>query len=115
MTPVLEQSLTALEEANRVRLARAERKRQVYALSFGEGKDEVARIILEGDPLWDRVPVEYVLKMPKRAGNMFVDRVCREAQVSRDKRLGSFTVRQRVALANVVSGSVTHEWVRENF
>lgn len=115
MTPVLEQSMEALAIANQVRWQRAERRRQIAALSFGEGKDEIARLICDPPDLWRTASLEYVLKMPRRAGDKFVARMCRGAGVSLDKRLGSLTVRQRLSLASLVSASVVHDYVRENF
>ena len=109
------QHLSALESANRVRLARTERKRQIAALTYADGKDQVAAMICDPPDLWLTASLEYVLRMPQRAGWSFVARMCRGAGVSQDRRLGSLTVRQRLALANQVSASVVHEFVRENF
>jgi hypothetical protein len=93
-----EQHLRALAHANRVRLARAEMKRQVAS---GElAAEEVIRTCP-----WEAesMSISDLLMSQKRWGRARCRRLLLSIGVPENKRMGTLTDRQRVALAGVLS------------
>lgn len=88
------QHLKALEQANRVRLARAELKRQVAA------EETTAADVILGCP-WQAASMDIsdLLMSQRRWGRERCRRLLRALDLSENKQIGSLTPRQRTALA----------------
>jgi hypothetical protein len=91
------QRLQALEQANRVRLARAELKRRVAAGQLG-----AAEVILAMP--WETVsmPVAELLTSQRRWGAERSRRCLGLLQIPENKHIGTMTERQRRALAGAL-------------
>ena len=94
------QHLQALEHANRVRLARAELKRQVAA-----GKVMVADVVVEAPWEARSMEVSELLMSQKRWGRERCRRLLLSIGIPENKPIGKLTERQRLALAAVLSGT----------
>ena len=94
------QHLQALEHANRVRLARAELKRQVAA-----GRVMVADVVVEAPWQARSMEVSELLMSQKRWGRERCRRLLLSIGVPENKPIGKLTERQRLALAAVLSGT----------
>lgn len=94
-----QQHLRALELANRVRLARAQLKREVAA-----GALTAAEVIL--DCPWEAhsMSVSDLLMSQKRWGRARCRRLLNSIGVPEGKEIGTLTERQRRALASVLRG-----------
>src|SRR3954469_5023598 len=93
------QHMQALAQANRVRLARAELKRQV-----AEGEASVAQIVL--DCPWEAESMEIadLLMSQHRWGRSRCRRFLTSIPMTETKTIGSMTMRQRNELAARLSG-----------
>jgi len=89
-----QQHLQALEHANRVRLARAEMKRQV-----AEGDLSAADIVLSCPWPARSMPISTLLTSQKRWGSARCRRILVSIGVAENKPVGALTERQRNALA----------------
>jgi hypothetical protein len=94
--------MRALAQANRVRLARAELKRQV-----GEGECTAAEVVL-GCP-WEAesMAIDDLLMSQKRWGRTRCRRFLQSIQIPESKTIGSLTQRQRQELATRLTGRTT--------
>lgn len=90
-----QQHLKALEQANRVRLARAELKRSVRA-----GALSASEVILSNPWEADRMEVSDLLTSQKRWGRERSRRLLMPAGIPENKHIGTLTDRQRTALAD---------------
>src|SRR3954453_9706936 len=92
------QHLKALEQANRVRLARAELKRQVAA-----GETTAAEVVLECP--WEASSMELsdLLMSQRRWGRARCRRLLLSLGLPENKHIGTLTPRQRRALVEVLS------------
>src|SRR3954470_2926620 len=88
------QHMRALEQANRVRLARAELKRQV-----AEGEATVAEIVLECPWEAASMTIADLLMSQHRWGRSRCRRFLTSIQMTETKTIGSMTMRQRKELA----------------
>jgi hypothetical protein len=93
------QHMRALEQANRVRLARAELKREV-----AEGIRSVAEIVLECPWEAESMVVADLLMSQHRWGRTRCRRFLASIPMSETKTIGSMTERQRRALAARMRG-----------
>jgi hypothetical protein len=93
-----EQHLRALEYANRVRLARAQMKRQVAA-----GELPAAEVVLECPWQAHTMSISDLLMSQKRWGRTRCRRLLVSLGVPENKQVGTLTERQRVALAAVLA------------
>lgn len=93
------QHLQALEYANRVRLARAELKRQVAA-----DETSVARVVLDSPWEAESMEISHLLMSQRRWGRARCRRLLVSLGLPENKQVGTLTERQRVALAAVLSG-----------
>jgi hypothetical protein len=93
------QHLRALEHANRVRLARADLKRQI-----GRGEASAADIVAE--PPWQAasMTISDLLMSQPRWGHTRCRRVLIGMGISETKPVGKLTERQRGAIAEVLRG-----------
>jgi hypothetical protein len=89
------QHMRALAQANRVRLARAELKRQV-----GEGECTVAEVVLECPWEAESMTIDDLLMSQRRWGRTRCKRFLSAIQISESKTIGSLTQRQRQELAD---------------
>src|ERR671934_1117274 len=98
-TPTAPQHMRALAQANRVRLARAELKRQV-----AEGETSVADVVL-GCP-WEAesMTISDLLMSQHRWGRTRCRRFLASIPMTETKTIGSMTQRQRHALAALLRG-----------
>jgi hypothetical protein len=96
--------MRALAQANRVRLARAELKRQV-----GDGEITVAEVVL-GCP-WEAesMAIADLLMSQHRWGRTRCRRFLATIPMSETKTVGTMTDRQRRALAAMLGGAPTEE------
>jgi hypothetical protein len=92
------QHLRALERANRVRLARADLKRKVAA-----GDLTAADIILSSPWQADSMAVSELLMSQRRWGRTRCRRLLTSLGVPENKRIGTLTQRQRIALAAMLT------------
>jgi hypothetical protein len=96
------QHMRALELANRVRLARAELKRQV-----ADGEVSVAEIVLECPWEAESMKISDLLTSQHRWGLTRCRRFLAHIPMPENKTVGSMTERQRRALALALSGELT--------
>jgi len=96
------QHLNALRYANRVRLARAELKRQVAT-----GELAAAEVIVECPWEAESMSISDLLMSQRRWGHARSRRVLVSIGVSENKQIGSLTERQRVELATALTGSAS--------
>lgn len=94
-----QQHLRALQEANRVRLARAEMKREIAA-----GDLAAADVILSCPWQAESMSISQVLMSQKRWGRARCRRLLLSIGVPENKAVGTLTERQRVALAGMLRG-----------
>jgi hypothetical protein len=93
------QHMRALAQANRVRLARAELKRQV-----AEGETSVAEIVLERPWEAESMSIADLLMSQHRWGRTRCRRFLASIPMVETKTIGSMTDRQRNELARRLSG-----------
>ena len=96
------QHMQALAQANRVRLARAELKRQV-----AEGELSVADVVLECPWEAESMAISDLLMSQHRWGRTRCRRFLAAISMSETKTVGSMTDRQRRALAARLGGETT--------
>lgn len=95
-----QQHLRALREANRVRLARAEMKREIAA-----GNLTAAEVILACPWQAHSMSISDLLMSQKRWGRARCKRLLTSIGVPENKPVGTLTERQRVALAAVLNAN----------
>jgi hypothetical protein len=93
------QHMRALAQANRVRLARAELKRQV-----AEGETSVADVVLSCPWEAESMTISDLLMSQHRWGRTRCRRFLASIPMSETKTIGSMTDRQRRALAALLGG-----------
>ena len=93
-----QQHLRALEHANRVRLARAQLKRQI-----GAGETSVAEVALACPWEAHSMSISDLLMSQKRWGRARCRRLLPTVSVPENKPVGTLTERQRLALVGVLS------------
>jgi len=93
------QHMRALAQANRVRLARAELKRQV-----SEGETSVGEVVLECPWEAESMTISDLLMSQHRWGRTRCRRFLASIPMSETKTIGSMTDRQRRALASTLAG-----------
>ena len=96
--PAAPQHMRALAQANRVRLARAELKRQV-----AEGDATVADIVLQCPWEAERMAIADLLVSQHRWGRERCRRFLQPMKMSETKTIGSMTQRQREELVQRLS------------
>ena len=96
-----QQRFKALHRANRVRLARAEMKQRICA-----GALSAAEVILECSWQAENMSVSDILISQKRWGVTRSRRLLLSVGIPEDKRVGTLTERQRVALVRALGGTV---------
>jgi hypothetical protein len=97
-----QQHLRALEHANRVRLARAVMKRHVAA-----GELSAAEVILTCPWQAHSMDISDLLMSQKRWGRARCRRLLLSIGVPENKKIGTLTERQRLALATVLAPAPT--------
>jgi hypothetical protein len=100
-TALAPQHMRALQQANRVRLARAELKRQVT-----EGETSVADVVLECPWEAESMAIADLLMSQHRWGRTRCRRFLASIPMSETKTVGSMTDRQRHALAARLRGDI---------
>ncbi len=98
-TPPGPQRLRALEHANTIRLARAELKRRI-----AEGEVSAADVILQCPDAAQRWTVSELLLSQRRWGSTRCRKFLERNGVSEIKLIGALTERQRLLLAEQLSG-----------
>jgi hypothetical protein len=93
------QHMRALAQANRVRLARAELKKQV-----AEGAASVAEVVLECPWQAESMTISDLLMSQHRWGRTRCRRFLSSIPMSETKTIGTMTERQRHALAGLLAG-----------
>jgi hypothetical protein len=93
------QHMRALAQANRVRLARAELKRQV-----AEGETSVADVVLSCPWEAESMTISDLLMSQHRWGRTRCRRFLASIPMLETKTIGSMTERQRHALAGMLAG-----------
>jgi hypothetical protein len=101
-TPPAPQHMRALARANRVRLARAELKRQV-----AEGETTVADVLLDCPWEAESMSISDLLMSQHRWGRTRCRRFLASIPMSETKTVGSMTERQRRALAAKLRGDAS--------
>ena len=96
-----EQRLEALHRANRVRFARARLKQRICA-----GALSAAEVILECPWQAENMSVSDILTSQKRWGETRCRRLLTSVGIPEDKRVGTLTERQRVALVKALGGKL---------
>jgi hypothetical protein len=96
--------MRALAQANRVRLARAELKRQV-----SDGERSVADVVLEAPWGAESMTIADLLMSQHRWGRTRCRRFLASVPMSETKTIGSMTERQRRALAARLEGDEAAE------
>jgi len=100
-SPQAPQHMQALEHANRVRLARAELKREI-------GRGEVAAATVIRDCPWETesMTLAELLTSQRRWGRTRARKFLLALAMSENKRLGTLTDRQRLLLSNELEAKV---------
>ena len=98
--------MRALAQANRVRLARAELKRQV-----AEGELTVSDVVLNCPWEAESMAISDLLMSQHRWGRTRCRRFLSSIPMSETKTIGSMTVRQRNALAAMLGGEAAENVV----
>ncbi len=98
VAPAGPQYMRALERANKVRLARAELKREIAT-----GEVNVAEVILECPWEADSMAVADLLMSQRRWGQSRCRKFLAQIPMSEKKTVGSMTERQRLTLAGLLS------------
>ena len=93
------QHMRALQQANRVRLARAELKRQVT-----DGETSVAEVVLDCPWEAESMAIADLLMSQHRWGRTRCRRFLAALPMTETKTIGSMTDRQRRALAAMLGG-----------
>jgi hypothetical protein len=102
-SPIVEpQHMQALARANRVRLARAELKRQV-----GAGRRDVIEVVLDCPWEAESMSVSELLQSQRRWGRARSRKLIVSAELTENKRLGTLTDRQRRVLAGALEAKAT--------
>lgn len=96
------QHLRALEHANRVRLARAEMKRMVAS-----GEITAAEVVLDSPWHAESMVISELLMSQRRWGRARCRRLLMSLGIPENKQLGTFTERQRRALAAMLDANTT--------
>ena len=104
------QHLRALAQANRVRLARAELKRQV-----SDGETSVAEVVLECPWEAESMAIADLLMSQHRWGRTRCRRFLASIPMSETKTVGSMTDRQRRALSARLRGDMAEAAASEAF
>ena len=104
------QHMRALERANRVRLARAELKREV-----GEGSRTVAEVITACPWEASSMTISDLLMSQHRWGRTRCKRFLASVPMSENKTIGSMTERQRTTLAARLEGQRVADPFAERF
>jgi hypothetical protein len=104
------QHMRALAQANRVRLARAELKRQV-----AEGETTVGEIVLACPWEAESMAIADLLLSQHRWGRTRCRRFLASIPMSETKTIGSMTDRQRRALAARLNGDVAEGSAMDSF
>jgi hypothetical protein len=97
------QHMRALAQANRVRLARAELKKQV-----AEGEACVADVVLECPWQAESMTISDLLMSQHRWGRTRCRRFLASIPMSETKTIGTMTERQRRALAGLLGGDPSY-------
>jgi hypothetical protein len=97
------QHMRALAQANRVRLARAELKRQV-----AEGETTVGEVVLECPWEAESMTISDLLMSQHRWGRTRCRRFLSSIPMSETKTIGTMTERQRNALAGMLVGDPSY-------
>jgi hypothetical protein len=98
------QHMRALQQANRVRLARAELKRQVT-----DGETSVADVVLDCPWEAESMAIADLLMSQHRWGRTRCRRFLTQIPMNETKTIGSMTDRQRKCLAGRLRGETTVE------
>jgi hypothetical protein len=98
--------MRALAQANRVRLARADLKRQV-----GEGELSVSDVVLSCPWEAESMAISDLLMSQHRWGRTRCRRFLSSIPMSETKTIGSMTERQRNALASMLGGETAEHVV----
>jgi hypothetical protein len=93
------QHMRALERANEVRLARAERKREI-----GRGDLDVKEVIRECPMEMETIPLAELLTSQRRWGRTRARKLLVGVQLNENKHLGTLTSRQRRVLIAALEG-----------
>ena len=101
------QHMRALQRANRVRLARAELKRQV-----ADGQLDAAEVVLSNPWEAESMTIAELLLSQHRWGRTRCRRFLASVPMNETKTIGSMTERQRRALADQLSGQGQTEYER---
>lgn len=101
MTP---QHITALQEANRIRLGRAGLKREIQALPQRQGHDMAAAVLMAPPDFLLTALVVDVLCWPTRMGHVRAEKMLRSACVGVTRKVGDITDRQRRDLGRCLRG-----------
>ncbi len=98
-TTTAPQHMRALDRANRVRLARAELKREI-----ADGSRTVADVVTESPWESESMTISDLLMSQHRWGRTRCRRFLKEVPMSENKTIGSMTDRQRSQLAARLNG-----------
>lgn len=90
----MEQTMGALAKANRVRLERAEIKRDIYA-----GKRKASNVLLMPQSCMWSIPILELLRSQRRWGRMRSLKLLSKMAISESRRLGQLSERQRRILS----------------
>jgi hypothetical protein len=94
----LEQRMAALESANKIRIARAEWKKQVK-------RHPELRLAPFADPLFASMKVGIYLTALPKVGRTKANKILMRSRISPNKTLGGMTERQRVELLALLPAS----------
>jgi hypothetical protein len=96
------QHITALNNANRVRLKRAKDKRDIQSLPRPEAMAVCADILESLPDHWGKATPLELLMAVKRVGRFYALSILRRAGVPEHRRLNELTARQRSVLADTL-------------
>lgn len=96
------QHMTALDNANRIRLGRAKIKRDLGELERDQGRIRAAQLILDPPDVLENMTLTDLLTAIHRVGLSHAKRWLRELGASEARTIGHLTERQRALLAGIL-------------
>ena len=104
MSNALEQRLSALKIANRVRIAGKQLKDELASLDKVAGRRRAAELVADWHSLEPRpaLSAQDLLRAVHRVGPSSIGRYCRGSRVNPQKRVSDFTREQRLLLVRLL-------------
>lgn len=101
----LDQRMAALDSGNRIRVRRAEVRREIASLPLVESRRRAAEVLVDPEPACEGMTAWHLLICCRRMGPKKVTSILVRAGVPQHKRLSEMTDRQRDRLRALVAST----------